>query len=189
MACVPEHPRPLDATPARRRFLVGATAATAVAGLAASGCGPLFKDRSDPPPPDPDIAITVGALERVDELLTAYATVVADERHLEQVLRPFSKRHEAHRAQLRARLPKGHPARRPATATPAADTATPSASGASASATAQPTRFADLQPLERQAAASLLENSLTAGATLAQVLASISACCSAHIRLLREERQ
>lgn len=173
---MPEHsPRP-TAAPARRRFLAGAASTVAAIGLSA-GCRPLLKERTESAPPDPDIAITVRALKRTDELLAAYDAVADDRGRLAATLRPFRKRHEAHRSELRARLPKGHRAKRSTSATPSASPTT-----------AAPT-LADLRRLERRAATRLVDDALEAGRTLAQVLASMSACSAAHDQLLREVRQ
>lgn len=178
---MPEHsPRP-TAAPTRRRFLAGAASAVAAIGVSA-GCRPLLKQRSKPAPPDPDIAITVRALDRTDELLAAYDAVAGDREPLAAALRPFRKRHAAHRTELRARLPKGHRAKRQRAKRPSS--ATPSASRTAAAST-----LADLRRLERHAATALVDDALDAGRTLAQVLASMSACAAAHAQLLREVDQ
>lgn len=158
----------------RRRFL---TATTGVAVVLAAGCRPLFKHQAAPARPDPDVTATERALGRQQALLAAYAAVQREHPGLASDLRAFSKRHEAHSAALRARLPAGHAAKR--TATP---TATPSDSTSATSP-------ADLLDAEQEATEALAAQALEASPTLAQVLASMSACSAAHVELLKQVKR
>lgn len=175
LTSVPPQPNQRLPLAGRRQFL--AAAAAAIAGAAAAGCLPLLKEKREPAPPDPDVVVTVRALERTDALLAEYAAAATRHPAFAASLRPFRKRHKAHRAELRARLPKGHPARR--RGTPAASASpSPRRSGGKDAALAR------LVAGERKAATALVTDALDAGSTLAQVLASMSACASAHVRLL-----
>lgn len=167
------------AYPAGRRSRRAVLLSLAVSGVAATGCRPLFRESGPTPSPDPDVVVTVRALTAEDQLLAAYAAVAERHRKLAGELAAFRKRHEAHRAELVARLPAGHPAGR---------TPTPSPSqSASPSPTAEPsaTSVADLVEAERAAAADRVTDALAAGPTLAQVLAGMGACAAAHAQLLR----
>ncbi|MQA82357.1 MAG: hypothetical protein GEV10_28500 [Streptosporangiales bacterium] len=157
----------------------GVLQSLAVAGLAAAGCRPLFRESGPPPRPDPDVVVTVRALTAEDQLLVAYAAVAERHPKLAGELAAFRKRHEAHRAALVARLPAGHLAGR--TPTPSAS---PSPTGTT-TATPSATDVADLVEAEREAAADRVTDALAAGPTLAQVLAGMGACAAAHAQLLR----
>lgn len=162
-----QNQRPSLVRPTRRLFLTAAGAA----GVLAAGCRPLFRQRAEPAPPDPDVTATAAALDRQQDLLAAYAA--AERAHSEHAkdLRAFSKRHEAHAAALRARLPAGHPKKPGRTASP--------------SASATFAGLSDLAHAERAASKAFAAAALDASPTLAQVLASMSACCAAHVPLLR----
>ncbi|WP_031163121.1 hypothetical protein [Streptosporangium roseum] len=147
----------------RRALLRGGAlgvAAVAVAGCAAEEPEPLRAE-----PPDPETVLLRQLIAGKEQTVALYASTASAK------LAPFGKRHEAHLAELRRRLP---PDATPAPASPGAPSPSPSGSpGAKAS-------VRSLQRLEQRAAALRPRQLDGVSPALAQLIASIGACEAAH---------
>lgn len=160
----------------------GVLAVALAPAVLASGCRP-FVDAAEDEERDPDIVTVKHALAAEEDLLAAYAA--ASQRHprLRESLAPFVHRHRKHRATLRARLPKR------ATASPSGSSGETSSPSPSRPAPRSPKRaLAELVGAEHAAAAGRIDDAIGASTTLAEVLASIGACESAHAKLLHQVR-
>ncbi|MFD8528525.1 hypothetical protein ACFV0L_14035 [Streptosporangium canum] len=147
----------------RRALLRGGAlgvAAAAVAGCAAEEPEPLRAE-----PPDPETVLLRQLIAGKEQAVALYASAASAK------LAPFGKRHEAHLAELRRRLP---PDATPAPASPGTPSPSPSGSpGAKAS-------VRSLQRLEQKAAALRPRQLDGVSPALAQLIASIGACEAAH---------
>lgn len=174
---VRQDPSARSATATRRGFLAASGTVVAI-----SGCRPLFV-KDEPERPDPDVVATERALELSTALADQYADAVRRHPKLAKRLQPFKKRHEAHCAALRARLPRGNQKRHSPTATPTGS----SSASPSPTPSTSPKKADDLRALtaaERDAVRKLTDSAVRVSPTLAEVLASISACSAAHVELL-----
>lgn len=179
-----QHP-PAPSATGRRRFIALAAAGVTTLG---AGCRPPWREKSEPPEPDPDVVATAAALRRTETLLANYQAAAAAHPKLAEQLRPFEARHLEHRTQLRARLPKGHRAKKRASPKDTSASTTPSGTTPSATqdSRSSATMLTQLSAAERDAADAFATAALDAGTTLAPVLASMSACAHAHVPLLAE---
>ncbi len=163
-----------------RRAMLAATLAGVTGSLSLAGCkgitalGPV-------PAIGPAVVTLEHAIESEEALVAMYRTAahsIARVSTAAAVITAISAEHQAHLAQLRARLivPPGH-ARIRLRAKPARPPSLP----------ADPRQLlATLAAAERAAAARLTGQLLDAPAPLAQLLASISASEAAHVVFLRE---
>ncbi|MGW4665687.1 hypothetical protein [Streptosporangium sandarakinum] len=154
-----------------RDTAVGAAAATVAATV--GGCAAEEAEHQRAEPPDPDTVLLRQLIADKERIIGLYASAPSAK------LLPFKRRHEAHLAELRRRLP---PAARGAGASatpgPSGGAAAPSASG-----TPAPEPRASLRSLraaERKAADSRPRQAEGASPALAQLVASIGACEAAH---------
>lgn len=164
-----------------RRDLLRDTAAGAAAAavaMTAAGCAEE-PEHQRAEPPDPETVLLRQLIADKERIIGLYASASSAK------LLPFRRRHEAHLAELRRRLP---PAARGAGASappaPSGDAAAPPGpSETSASGTPAPEPRASLRSLrtaERQAAGSRPRQAEGASPALAQLVASIGACEAAH---------
>jgi hypothetical protein len=164
-----------DAT--RRRVL---TAAAVTLPLAAAGCKGISA-LGNPPKAAPDVAVASAAIAVEKQLIAGYGTVLAAVPALAGTLRPLLAQHHDHLAQLRARLivpPGGQPLPSPR-ATPGGRAPVP---GTAAGA------LGYLRDAEDAASQALLAHLAAAPASLAQLLASISASEATHALILTPAR-
>jgi hypothetical protein len=161
-----------DAT--RRRVLAAATAALPLVIAGCKGVGAL----GTPPKPAADVAVVKDAILMETRTIARYDAVLAAMPDLAAELRPLLAQHHEHLARLRARLitPRAGPAASPS-ARPSASTAGP-VPGTPAAA------LGYLRDTEDAAAAALLAHFGVATASLAQLLASISASEATHALIL-----
>ncbi len=168
--------------------------AVLTSGLAAllSACTTVPRRRRSPAVPDPDLALTAAAVARERLLLAAYDAVLATTPALAAQLGPLRADHVVHLAALGA-SPKP-PLAAPGTHSSASSGApvpgapapraphphVPAARGAKGAPTA-----AELQGLERRAAAAHAAAAVTCSRRLAPVLASLAASESSHEVVLR----
>jgi hypothetical protein len=165
------------AHPTRRRVLTAAAALplAAVSASAVSGCG--LDVLGTPPPPPADVRALQAAIAGENEMVARYRAVLAAATGLPPVLRSLLAEHQAHLAQLQARLvmpagsaasPSGSPPRRAAPTVPREPAAAVAFLGAS----------------EQSAAAAMLNRVPRAPASMAQLFASISASEATHVPVL-----
>ncbi|WP_230880815.1 hypothetical protein [Planomonospora sp. ID91781] len=150
-----------------RSGALGAAAAT-LAGCAGEEPGP-----APAPPPDPETVLLRQLIEEKERTVALYAALPS------RRLAPFRRRHEAHLAELRRRLPAGNV---PEPAVPASPSAAPSVSGSPSPGPAPSLR--KLRDLERRAAALRPRQTEGVSPALAQLIACIGACEAAHAAAL-----
>ncbi|MEU6738354.1 twin-arginine translocation signal domain-containing protein [Streptosporangium sandarakinum] len=152
-----------------RDTAVGAAAATV------GGCAAEEPEHQRAEPPDPQTVLLKQLIADKERIIGLYASAPSAK------LLPFRRRHEAHLAELRRRLP---PAARGAgaSATPGpSGGAAPSAPSASGTPAPQPrASLRSLRAAERKAADSRPRQAEGASPALAQLVASIGACEAAH---------
>ncbi|WP_220182758.1 hypothetical protein [Sphaerisporangium album] len=160
-----------------RRAVLRGTAAGAVA-AAVAGCstGREVTSPSTPAPPDPETVLVTKVIADKERIVALYRQAAAPGSKAAAALLPFQRRHEAHIAELRRRLP-----RTPRPATPAPSAPTPSASG---SASSGKVSIGRLREAERKAAATRPRQIGDVSPALAQLLACIGACEAAHVAAL-----
>jgi hypothetical protein len=160
------------AHPTRRVVLA---AAVTLPLAAVSGCGGADV-LAAPPHPAPDVTLLRSAIAAEQLMIARYGAVLRGATAtVTPALEPLLAEHRAHLAQLRSILvvPAGSPA--PSRRAPAAPAGVPSAQGAA---------LAYLRDAEQTAAAALLDRLPHAPASLAQLLASISASEATHVPVL-----
>jgi hypothetical protein len=156
---------------------------------AASGCGGV-NVLAAPPRPAPDVALLRSAIAAEQLLIARYVNVLRDAGNpggatsaarrgdaadLTAALEPMLAEHRAHLAQLRSRLVV------PADASPSPPERAPTAPAAPADPGAA---AAYLRAAEQAASAGMLDRLPHAPASLAQLLASISASEATHVPVL-----
>jgi hypothetical protein len=156
-----------------RRLLLRGTAVGAVV-PAASGCARQESPRAAEPP-DPETLLLGRLIAGKEQIIALYRTATLSRPRLAAALDPFERRHLAHLAELRRRLP----GRAAGAASPAR-----SAAGAASPAPSAAVGVARLRAAERDAAASRVGQLAGASPALAQLLACIGACESAHAAVL-----
>ncbi len=165
----------MAAGPARRVVL----AASAALPLLLAGCKGLAV-LGAPPAPPAGVALLQDAISAEQLMIARYEASIralgGSAPDLLPVLRPLLAQHRAHLAQLRSRLVI------PAGAAAAASPAPAPRPSAVPAGPGQAVEF--LQAAERAAAARLLRQLLTAPPSLAQLMASISACEATHVPVL-----
>ena len=142
---------------------------------AVSGCGGADV-LAIPPRPAADVGVLRSAIAAEQLMIERYGAVIGGATAaVSSALEPLLAEHRAHLAQLRSRLvvPAGSP--EPSQRAPAAPAGVPSA---------QVAALAYLRDAEQAAAAALLDRLPHAPASLAQVLASISASEATHVPVL-----
>jgi hypothetical protein len=159
----------------RRRVLVAAAAALPLVASGCKGVGAL----GTPPKPAPDVAVARDAIAVESYLIARYGAVLTAIPGLGGDLRPLLAQHHEHLARLRARLIVPYGAAHPA----APPRAKPSPSPAKVPATPAGA-LTYLRAAESAAAAALLAHLEEATASLAQLLASISASEATHALIL-----
>ena len=155
-----------------RRQLLAASPTALPLFLALSACkGPAVLDA--PPTVSHQTRMLLHAVTAELNLIWIYNKAIAAYSGLEPALAPLRAEHEAHLAQLRARViePPGRQA-------PAAVTARPLIAGTQAAALAQ------LRAAEQAAVTAQMDRLAAAPASLAQLYASIAACESTHVSVL-----
>ena len=155
-----------------RRQLLAASPTTLPLFLALSGCkGPAVL--SAPPHPSQQTQVLLHAVTAEQDLIWVYAKVMALYSALGGTLAPLRAEHEAHLAQLRARViePPGRQSQ-------AAVSLRPRIAGTQAAALAQ------LRATEQAAVTAQMGRLAAAPASLAQLYASIAACESTHVGVL-----
>jgi hypothetical protein len=155
-----------------RRQLLAASPTTLPLFLVLSGCkGPAVLGA--PPVVSQQTQVLLHAVTAEQGLIWIYAKVMSVYPALAAALSPLRAEHEAHLAQLRARViePPGRQA-------PAAVTARPFIAGTQAAALAQ------LRAAEQAAVTAQMDRLAAAPASLAQLYASIAACESTHVSVL-----
>jgi hypothetical protein len=160
------------AHPTRRVVLA---AAVTLPLAAVSGCGGADVLAS-PPRPAADVGVLRSAIAAEQLMIARYDAVIGGATSaVTPALQPLLAEHRAHLAQLRSRLvvPAGSPT--PSQPAPGAPAGVPSAPDAA---------LAYLRDAERAAAAALLDRLPHAPASLAQLLASISASEASHVPVL-----
>jgi len=160
------------AHPTRRVVLA---AAVTLPLAAVSGCGGADV-LATPPRPAADVDLLRSAIAAEQLMIARYGAVTGGATAaVSSALEPLLAEHRAHLAQLRSRLivPAGSPT--PSPRAPAAPAGVPSAPGAA---------LAYLRDAEQAAAAALLGRLPHAPASLAQLLASISASEATHVPVL-----
>jgi Ferritin-like domain len=160
------------AHPTRRVVLA---AAVTLPLAAVSGCGGADV-LATPPRPAADVDLLRSAIAAEQLMIARYGAVTGGATAaVSSALEPLLAEHRAHLAQLRSRLivPAGSPT--PSPRAPAPPAGVPSAPGAA---------LAYLRDAEQAAAAALLGRLPHAPASLAQLLASISASEATHVPVL-----
>ena len=138
---------------------------------------------SAPPQPSQQTQVLLHAIAAEQQLIWVYAKVTAAYSVLAATLAPLRAEHEAHLAQLRARVvePPGRQAQAAVTAGPSttgSPTTGPLIAGTQAAALAQ------LRAAEQAAVTAQMDRLAAAPAALAQLYASIAACESTHVSVL-----
>ncbi|GAB2462159.1 hypothetical protein GCM10027187_32820 [Streptosporangium sandarakinum] len=157
-----------------RDTAVGAAAATVAATV--GGCAAEKPEHQRAEPPDPDTVLLRQLIADKERIIGLYASAPSAK------LLPFKRRHEAHLAELRRRLPPAaRGARASATPGPSGGAAAPSAPSASGTPAPEPrASLRSLRAAERKAADSRPRQVEGASPALAQLVASIGACEAAH---------
>jgi len=150
---------------------------------------------SGPPPLSRDVRVLFAAIAAEGNLVHAYKRTLAAYSTLAPALTPLLAEHEAHLAQLRARVaepPGGSPAVTASLASPggsggsggsgAAGRAIPAIPGTRAAAVAL------LRDAEQAASAAQLRRLATVSGPLAQLFASIAASETTHVTVLDDRR-
>ncbi|MEV6986222.1 hypothetical protein AB0M95_33865 [Sphaerisporangium sp. NPDC051017] len=163
-----------------RRAVLRGTAAGAVA-AAVAGCstgqnGHGGTAPSGPATPDPETVLVTKVIADKERIVALYRQAAAPGSKAAAVLLPFQRRHEAHIAELRRRLPRS-----PMPATPTPSGPTPSPTG---SASPGKISIGRLREAERKAAATRPRQIGDVSPALAQLLACIGACEAAHAAAL-----
>jgi hypothetical protein len=156
-----------------RRVVLAAAVTLPLA--AVSGCGGA-NVLASPPRPAADVGLLRSAIAAEQLMIARYGAVIGGTTAaMSSTLAPLLAEHRAHLVQLRSRLvvPAGSPT--PSQRAPAAPAGVPSAPGAA---------LAYLRDAERAAASALLGRLPHAPASLAQLLASISASEASHVPVL-----
>ncbi|MFC6084428.1 hypothetical protein [Sphaerisporangium aureirubrum] len=155
----------------RRAVLRGTAAGAAV--VAAAGCSAPPPAPPKPAPPDPETVLLTKVIAAKEEMIALYRRAAASGGDRAAELQPFQRRHEAHLAELRRRLP---PRPSPAASSPA-PSLSPSPSPSTQGARVPVSR---LRQLEREAAATRPRQIDGVSPSLAQLLSCIGACEAAH---------
>lgn len=192
-----------------RRVLLRGAAAGSAAVIASAGCSEQRPPAVPPAKPDPDTVLLRELIAGKERLIGLYRQAAAAAPRLAAALRPFERRHQAHLAELRRRLPPDAQAQADgadgqdgppspsasAAGTPAESTVATTgpgdegADGASSDGSPEPSPSASTQVVtvtrlraaERAAAASRPKQLATASPALAQLVACIGACEAAHV--------
>jgi hypothetical protein len=155
-----------------RRQLLAASPTTLPLFLTLSGCkGPAVL--SPPPQVSQQTQVLLHAVTAEQDLIWIYAKVISVYSGLAATLAPLLAEHEAHLAQLRARVIEPPGKRAPQTVT-----ARPLIAGPPAAALAQ------LRAAEQAAVTAQMNRLAAAPASLAQLYASIAASESTHVSVL-----
>lgn len=155
-----------------RRQLLAASSTTLPLILALSACkGPAVL--SAPPTANARTQMLLQAVTAERNLVWIYNKAIADYSHLVPTLTPLRAEHEAHLAQLRARVIEP-----PGKQVPDTVTAKPSLGATQADALAQ------LRDAEQGAVTALMSRLAGASPSLAQLYASIAASEATHVRVL-----
>jgi hypothetical protein len=155
-----------------RRQLLAASATTLPLFLALSACsGP--DPLAGPPPLSADVRALLRAVTAEQNLISLYKRTLASYSALALVLTPLLAEHEAHLAQLRARIIEP-----PGKSVPAKVTSKPPIPGTRAAALAQ------LRGAEQAASTAQLRRLAGASPSLAQLYASIAASEATHVTVL-----
>jgi hypothetical protein len=155
----------------RRQLLVASTT-TLPLFLALSACGgpnPL----AGPPPLSADVRALLRAVTAEQNLISLYKRTLASYSALSPVLTPLLAEHEAHLAQLRARIIEP-----PGKTVPTKVTSRPAIPGTRAAALAQ------LRAAEQAASTAQLRRLAGASPALAQLYASIATSEATHVTVL-----
>jgi hypothetical protein len=155
-----------------RRQLLAASTTTLPLFLALSACGgpdPL----AGPPPLSADVRALLRAVTAEQNLISLYKRTVAVYSALAPALTPLQAEHEAHLAQLRARIIEP-----PGKAVSTRVTSRPAIPGTRAAALAQ------LRTAEQAASTAQLRRLAGASPSLAQLYASIAASEATHVTVL-----
>jgi hypothetical protein len=164
----------------RRSVLAASLAVLPAAGslLATAACGTSAAAKPAARPPS-SVEILTAAIAAKKDMITLYKAVVAAYPSLATRLEPLLRDNEAHLAELQRRLIHPAPASMPARATgrPSAKPSPPVPAGRAAA-------LAALRSAEASAAAAHAEQLQTVTPSLAQLLASISACEATHAAAL-----
>jgi hypothetical protein len=155
-----------------RRQLLVASPTTLPLFLALSGCkGPAVL--SAPPHPSQQTQVLLRAVTAEQNLIWIYAKVMSAYSGLAAELGPLRAEHQAHLAELRARViePPGKQVPETVTAKPAV-------------AVTQAAALAQLRAAEQAAVTAHMDRLAAAPASLAQLYASIAACESTHVSVL-----
>jgi hypothetical protein len=155
-----------------RRQLLAASPTTLPLFLALSGCrGPAVL--SAPPTVTPRTQMLLHAVTAELNLIWIYNKTIARYSHLAPTLAPLRTEHQAHLAQLRARIiePPGKPGPDTVTAKPAVGATTDAA-------------LAQLRTAEQAAVQTLMSRLDGASPSLAQLYASIAASEAMHVSVL-----
>lgn len=154
-----------------RRAVLRGTAAGAVA-MTAAGCSAAETTPPAPPAPDPETVLLTKVIAGKEEMVALYRQAAGSSTELAASLGPFQRRHEAHLAALRRRLPPS-PASGPGSATPRTPSSSPTAAAVKVT-------VGRLRDLERRAAATRPRQIAGVSPSLAQLLACIGACEAAN---------
>ncbi|MFC3981475.1 hypothetical protein [Streptosporangium jomthongense] len=162
----------------RRSLLRGG--ALGVAAVTVAGCA-TGRPVSSPSPtaeqPDPEIMLIRQLITGKERTIALYSSAASDR------LTPFRRRHEAHLAELRRRLPRESapvsPSASGAPATPAAS-ASPGVSETAGPDSRKAVSVRSLRDMERESAALRPRQLDGVSPALAQLIASMGACEAAH---------
>ncbi|MFF4414989.1 hypothetical protein ACFYY8_20880 [Streptosporangium sp. NPDC001559] len=159
----------------RRSLLRGG--ALGVAAVTAAGCA-TGRPVSSPSPTaeqlDPEIMLIRQLIAGKERTIALYSSAASDS------LTPFRRRHEAHLAELRRRLPRESA---PASPSPSGAPAASASPGASETAGPDPRKAVSvrsLRDMERESAALRPRQLDGVSPALAQLIASMGACEAAH---------
>ncbi len=160
-----------------RRQLLAASPTTFPLFLALSGCkGPAVL--RTPPVVSQQTQVLLQAVTAEQDLISIYANVMSAYSGLAAELGPLRAEHQAHLAQLRARIIEP-PGSQPTGSQPTGTvTARPHVAGTQGAALAQ------LRAAEQAAITAHMDRLAAAPASLAQLYASIAACESTHVSVL-----
>ncbi|GII86418.1 hypothetical protein Ssi03_44080 [Sphaerisporangium siamense] len=171
-----------------RRAVLSGTAAGAVA-AAVAGCstGQRAATPPRPLPPDPETVLLTEVIADKERIVALYRGAAPPGSRNAAVLLGFQRRHEAHLAELRRRLPRSPVPATPTPATPSPSGSPPvpsSSSSGSDSGSDATVSIGRLREAERKAAAARPRQIGGVSPALAQLLACIGACEAAHVAAL-----
>ncbi|GII60536.1 hypothetical protein Skr01_06210 [Sphaerisporangium krabiense] len=163
----------------RRAVLRGTAAGAAAAAVAGCSTGQRAATPPRPLPPDPETVLLTEVIADKERIVALYRRAAEPGSRNAAVLLGFQRRHEAHLAELRRRLPRPAAPSTPAPS-PSGSPPVPSPSSSS-SEPGEKVSIGRLREAERRSAAARPRQIGGVSPALAQLLACIGACEAAHV--------